>query len=255
MHNRREEIKRRIARRKKQRDFERGTRPFKQEPEIPVTMYDDSPDFWVPPVKRPSSQLHPLFNKDTFLLKMLISAILVLIVAILFQTPSGKLEPAREAIIKVMEEEFQFASVSKWYEELFGMPLTLFPFGTDGKQKNQGRAYALPASAKILEDFNSETGGVLIQTDPKEEVIALQEGVVLFAGTKEPYGKIVILQHPDNTETWYGQLGEIYVSNYDQVKTGEVIGQVSNKGNSGEFYFAIKEGETFIDPIQVIKFE
>ena len=63
----------------------------------------------------------------------------------------------------------------------------------------------LPAR-KILEDFNDENQGVTIQTEAGEEVVAIQEGTVLFAGVKKPYGKTVIIQHPDNSETWYGHL-------------------------------------------------
>lgn len=255
MKNRRDEIKQRIAKRKKQKQLSRSTPSIERKTEFPASIYDDTDFAWIPPLGENRGKLHPLFNKDTFLLKMLTSAVLVLIVAILFQTPSAKLEGVRSVIVQVMEKEFQFASVTKWYEDIFGKPLALFPGGQ--KQQGNEKEYALPASAKILEDFNDENQGVTIQTEAGEEVVAIQEGTVLFAGVKKPYGKTVIIQHPDNSETWYGHLGEIYVDNYAKVEAGQKIGQVSTtgKGNAGKFYFAIKEGEKFIDPIQVIKFE
>ena len=82
------------------------------------------------------------------------------------------------------------------------------------------------------------------------------DGTVIFAGNKENYGKIVIVQHADGSESWYGQLKEIYVKNYDQVKAGQALGVVNPTGvDTGEFYFAIKKDEKFIDPVQVISFE
>ena len=79
---------------------------------------------------------------------------------------------------------------------------------------------------------------------------------MIFAGTKEDNGKMVIVQHADGSESWYGELSEIFVKVYDQVEAGQALGIVKSTGaETGEFYFALKKDERFIDPVQVIKFE
>ena len=115
----------------------------------------------------------------------------------------------------------------------------------------------MDASARVLTNFSTDGRGVLIETKYDEAVEAMSGGRVVFAGKKNDLGNTVIIQHSDMTESWYGNLETIDVSQYEEVKTGKKVGTVSNKenGRSGEFYFAIKQGKKFIDPIQVIKFE
>ena len=62
-------------------------------------------------------QHHPLFRKEVFIFKVLASACLVLIIAIMFRNQTPALDPAKEFVTKSMNEEFQFAAVSDWYEE------------------------------------------------------------------------------------------------------------------------------------------
>lgn len=67
-----------------------------------------------------------------------------------------------------------------------------------------------------------------------------------------------MIQHADGSETWYGHLGTISVKLYDFVEMGKEVGtaQASDEDEQkGLFYFAIKQGDQFIDPIQVISFE
>lgn len=257
--DRRKEILKRIEKRKKSRrslpskninrEWNNGTQVYPE--------YNEQHDFaWYSTNDGMKKREHPLFNKEAFIFKVLFSACLVLIVAIAYKTNSGQLGAVRSAVSKVMEKEFQFAMVADWYEKTFGKPLALFPEQAPDKEGVQTK-YALPANGVILEDFQSDNQGVTIQTLKGETVEAIRSGVVKFAGVDKDYGNTVIIQHSDQSETWYGNLGEIKVKNYQKVQAGDEIGIVSSKENetTGEFYFAIKQNEKFIDPVQVIKFE
>lgn len=207
----------------------------------------------------PPSKIHPLWNKEIFLFKILMSAILVLVIAIIFKTSSPKLDSVKGFVENTMKTEFQFAAVSAWYEKQFGKPLAILP---TKEKKNESLdlaqdQYVMDASARVLTNFSTDGRGVLIETKYDEAVEAMSGGRVVFAGKKNDLGNTVIIQHSDMTESWYGNLETIDVSQYEEVKTGKKVGTVSNKenGRSGEFYFAIKQGKKFIDPIQVIKFE
>lgn len=258
MRDRKEEIKRRIAKRKRELNSTKTT--SREIRPLSAPEYYDEKDFSWKPKKTndsPSEQFHPLFNKDLFLMKLLASAILVLLVAILFQNQSDKLDSVRNSVTKVMEQEFQFATVSKWYEDTFGEPLVLLPEPKDNTVDQDPKDFALPANAKIVKNYDSQNQGIVIETFKDAPVEVVQEGTVEFAGEKEGHGKTVIVQHADGSETWYGQLGDISVKVYQQLKAGDLIGTVSEGAieATGQFYFAVKKDEKFIDPVEVIKFE
>lgn len=205
---------------------------------------------------------HPLFSKDWILFKILASACLFLAIAILFKNETASFESARNFVKTTMEKDFQFIAVSNWYEEKFGKPLSLLPPLTDEKKDEKNNTipkleYALPASARILEDFQENGKRITIETDKDEAVEAMGEGLVRFAGKKEDFGKTVIIKHADNSESWYGNLAEINVNLMEYIETGSKIGTstVMEDGLKGSFYFAIKKGDDFVDPSQVIPFE
>jgi stage IV sporulation protein FA len=202
---------------------------------------------------------HPLFNKELFLFKILASACLVLIVAILFRNGSDTLQPVKNFVTKSMEHDFQFTAVADWYESQFGKPLALLPFeNKEGTNETEVTPeYALPAAARILEDFGENGQKITIETSNGAPVTAMTEGRVRYVGEEEGFGKTVIIQHADKSETWYGNLESIDVSLYEFIKKGTSVGVASDAGDGtkGTFYFAIKKGDDFIDPIQVIQFD
>lgn len=205
---------------------------------------------------------HPLFKKEVFIFKILASVLLFLVIAILFRNQSGSFGPAREFITKSMDTEFKFATVSKWYEGNFGKPLALLPFQEEEKATGNTvveEEYSVPASGKILENFEKNGQGIMIETGQGVAVETMNEGRVLFAGVKEGLGKTVIIQHPDQTESWYGNLDAIKVNIYQYIEKETLVGTVSNSSGEdktkGNYYFAIKKGDDFIDPIQVIRFD
>ncbi|MGM0844085.1 MAG: peptidoglycan DD-metalloendopeptidase family protein [Bacillota bacterium] len=207
----------------------------------------------------PSEGTHPLFSKEMFLLKILGTSVLVLCTAILFQNGTPGFDKARSYVQQTMTKEFQFAAVSTWYEDQFGKPLALLPEGKEGGIPDAAETveYALPASGKVVENFKSNGQGIMVETTKGSSVEAMKGGLVTFAGKKEGLGQTVIIQHDDKSESWYGHLNTIEVTQYAAVKSGDPVGTVTDEETTatGEFYFAIKKEDAFIDPIQVIPFE
>ena len=247
MKNRRvEEIRKRIAKRKEEQERLEEEQYFSGE------NFDGETIF----IEEGEKEIHPLFRKEVFLFKVLLSAILVLSVAILFKNAPAPLNGARTAVAKVMQEEFQFAAVSKWYEDQFGKPL-VFLSTSKKKQGAEQKDYAVPASGKVMQDFQKNGQGVFVQTAADATVESVNEGVVIFAGKKDGLGNTVEIQHADGTESWYGNLNETSVKLYDYVSKKQKVGTVGSDTDhkNGKFYFAIKKNEKFIDPIQVISFD
>lgn len=249
MNKRAREIRKRIEKRK--REAGRLSPPFEHMTDEerygqPVITYD----------RYATDDKPPLFRKELFLLKTFFSACLVLVAAIAFKNPSETFQPIRSFVKQTMEQEFQFAAVSKWYEQQFGEPLAIFPTKKTEKPSNSP-SYAVPATGRVLEKFTENGQGIMVETNSNASVEAMNEGIVIFAGTKDRLGKTVIIQHADGSESWYGNLGTITVKLYDFVEAGKEVGKAAKETNGakGVFYFAIKQGDHFIDPIQVIPFE
>lgn len=193
------------------------------------------------------------------MLKILGTSVLVLCTAILFQNQVPGFDKARFYVKQTMSEELQFAAISTWYEDQFGKPLALLPEGNEGSQETTEKTveYALPASSKVIENFKSNGQGIMVGTVKGSTVEAMKGGLVIFAGKKDNLGQTVIIQHDDKSESWYGHLNSVEVNLYETIKTGNAVGTVTDEesAGTGEFYFAIKKGDAFIDPIQVITFE
>lgn len=252
---------------KRKQERERETAKWRKQMSLPEDEerygFERLPSYEQPLQPQPDNQnLHPLFNKETFLFKTFAAACLILIVAIIFRNESSMLDPARHFVKKSMEQDFQFAAVAVWYEKQFGKPLALLPLSIDKEtaskeNEDNKQQYALPVSGTIVESFEKNGQGIMIETGKDAEVEVMNEGIVRFAGVDDRHGKTVIIQHADKTETWYGDLDEIQVNLFDYIKKGTVVGTVSasNDDSKGGFYFAIKQGDHFIDPIQVIQFE
>lgn len=195
------------------------------------------------------------FGIGKFFLKTMASVLLAVGVAVMFQSNTTMSQQVQSLVKRTMEREFQFAQVSKWYEERFGAPLTFL--NKEDKSTDNQSEYAIPASGKVLENFQTNGQGILVETAADAEVEAIDEGRVVFVGDKDQLGKSVVIQHADGSESWYGKLKDISISIYQTVKKGETIAKVSNEesGDAGTYYLAIKKDDTFIDPSQVISFE
>ncbi|WP_010678282.1 peptidoglycan DD-metalloendopeptidase family protein [Bacillus timonensis] len=170
---------------------------------------------------------HPLFRMEVFLFKVLLSAILVLSIGIIFKNQSPQFENVRHFVTSTMETEFQFAAVTEWYKDTFGSPLALIPMNQD-KEKVDTQAtgkYAIPAAGKVTETFEANGQGIIVETD-SEVVEAMNAGNVTEVAVKGDLGETVVIQHSDGSETWYGNLGSVEVKLYDYVETGQEVGKV-----------------------------
>lgn len=66
----------------------------------------------------------------------------------------------------------------------------------------------------------------------KTTVLASDHGIVAFTGTKEDYGKVVIIDHQNGYETLYAHLGKISVKTGSTVTKGDQIGKMGSTGRT-----------------------
>jgi murein DD-endopeptidase MepM/ murein hydrolase activator NlpD len=81
-------------------------------------------------------------------------------------------------------------------------------------------------------------------------VVAAMAGTVERAGNAGTYGNLVVLRHPDGSETRYAHLSAINVKKGDQVGAGTPIGAVGTTGRSTgpHLHFELRRDGRPIDP-------
>jgi murein DD-endopeptidase MepM/ murein hydrolase activator NlpD len=77
---------------------------------------------------------------------------------------------------------------------------------------------------------------------------------VTFAGKAGNYGLLVCIEHPNQWETRYAHLSEIFVKKGKIVKKGEIIGKVGDTGNATapHLHFEVRRKGIPINPNIVI---
>ena len=80
-----------------------------------------------------------------------------------------------------------------------------------------------------IRDFHP---GIDISAPFGNKVIATADGVVVFAGHRSGYGKMVVIDHKFGIRTRYGHLGRMTVQAVRKLKRGDVIGYVGLTGRS-----------------------
>ena len=63
-------------------------------------------------------------------------------------------------------------------------------------------------------------------------VRAMANGVVIFAGRRGGFGNCIMIKHANGFETLYGHLSKILITNGQQIKIGDQIGNIGSTGRS-----------------------
>lgn len=101
-----------------------------------------------------------------------------------------------------------------------------------------------------LPGASTDHKGIDIKGNTGDPVKAVKAGKVKFAGEQKGYGKLVIIDHGDGTETKYGHLSDINVTQGAQVDSNQIIGKLGATGNvTGPHlhYELLKNGQS-VDP-------
>jgi murein DD-endopeptidase MepM/ murein hydrolase activator NlpD len=88
-----------------------------------------------------------------------------------------------------------------------------------------------------------------------DPIQAAAAGIVAFTGYRSVYGKTVVIEHSDGSETLYAHLSSILVSAGQRVTRGEVIGKIGTTGNSTgpHLHFEVKKGRKYVNPVNVLR--
>ena len=97
--------------------------------------------------------------------------------------------------------------------------------------------------------------GIDIAATLNSKIKATQEGMVIFSGDYNNYGKTIIISHPNNYFSLYSHLNKARVNQRDYVKSGQIIGTVGESGKSDgpHLHFEIWKNNVIIDPRELIQ--
>ena len=118
--------------------------------------------------------------------------------------------------------------------------------------------FAVPVSGTITSPFGERWGRNHDGTDfgaaEGSPVYAADSGTVSFCGVSGGYGNLIIINHKNGYETYYGHLSRILVSNGQQVEKGAKIGEVGSTGNSTgpHLHFEIRENSVPKNPLNYL---
>lgn len=97
-------------------------------------------------------------------------------------------------------------------------------------------AVVLPAQGSFTSGFGGRWGtthyGIDIANAIGTPIVSAMDGVVIEAGPASGFGLWVRVQHTDGTVTVYGHVNEIIAGAGTQVKAGDLIATIGNRGQS-----------------------
>jgi stage IV sporulation protein FA len=192
-----------------------------------------------------------------------ISIALFCVVVVLFQTHHPRFDHMRQEIASALTQEQIVFKVAAWYETHLGDSPAFIPSFEKDEQTTEvlgdignARTYASPVRGILVKRFVSGVShsGVYIRAD-EASVVAVDTGLVLFAGNLPQTGNTILIRHPGGVQSIYGNLHKILVKEDEWIEIGKPIG-LANLDHSSEeqlFYFAMKQGSRFIDPSDAIQ--
>ncbi|MDN5919341.1 MAG: M23 family metallopeptidase [Pseudonocardia sp.] len=99
-----------------------------------------------------------------------------------------------------------------------------------------GTTYALPTRGQLTSGFGGRWGvthyGIDLAAPIGTPIYALADGVVDKAGPASGFGMWVVLKHTDGTSSVYGHINRALVEAGQEVKAGDEIAEVGNRGQS-----------------------
>jgi murein DD-endopeptidase MepM/ murein hydrolase activator NlpD len=97
--------------------------------------------------------------------------------------------------------------------------------------------------------------GVDISAPQGTPVHVTADGVVIHAGWNGGYGRCVIVDHGNNYQTWYAHLSRMDVIEGQEIRQGEILGEVGTSGRStgSHLHYEVRIGSTPVNPYRFLE--
>lgn len=127
--------------------------------------------------------------------------------------------------------------------------------------KRYSESFIWPLQGKVLTSFGQWIGGekntgIDIKAAYGQDVKASKGGLVALVSERpDGWGKVVILQHKDNSYTWYAHNSKIFVKKGDTVAQGQIIAKAGSTGKAkqNKLHFKIFLHGIPVDPLHLLR--
>lgn len=168
---------------------------------------------------------------------------------------SGVFEEKLVAAITGAKTEQEEVKAAGWLQALTEHPILLsWSDNILSSQSNELRTkFRWPLEKQVHSDglaYANHKQGIHIQAQLGDPIVAIDEGKVLYSGNGVAgYGNLILIQHPNDTISVYGNNYSNYVKKGQPIKKGELIASVGeSSGNQPRLYFEIRYEGKAQDP-------
>lgn len=154
---------------------------------------------------------------NNLLIRTLVVAIILSALTIIYKSNSDLKENISNHFF---EENISFTKINKIYDQYLGGLLPI---------KKEKSSTTEVFSEKL--NYNNASiyyDGVKLSVSEVYLVPSLAEGMVVFIGDKENYGKTIIIESLDGVDYWYGNINNTSLKLYDYIEKGNLVGEVQN---------------------------
>ena len=152
-----------------------------------------------------------------YLSKLLYKTLVCLLLFLLFLVCNRKIVNFNKMIYeKIFNSNISFAKINKWYESHFG---NLFPIKNMDDVLVFNESLSYKSKDKYLD-------GVILTVDDNYIVPSIGDGIIIFIGEKDGYGKTIIVEDDTGLDIWYSNINVLNISLYEYVKKGDYLGEV-----------------------------
>ena len=144
-------------------------------------------------------------------------SIIILLVGLIIIKKNPVLKPDLKK--RIYEDNLDFIKVKEIYDNYLG---DIVPTKTIFKEEQAVFNEKLTYTKK--EKYKD---GVKLSVSDNYLVPAIQNGIVVFIGEKDGYGKTIIIEQTDGVDVFYSNIGEVKVSLYDYIDKGTLIGEAN----------------------------
>lgn len=144
----------------------------------------------------------------------LLTAVLICVICLIIMEYSPKFKTFMNN--KVLGENISFGYLGKLYNKAFGNILPTEKNGTVSVFKEK-------INYKKIEKYSD---GWKLEVSTNYLVPVIEEGVVVYIGEKDEYGKVIIVEQTDGVNIIYGNLNTDNVKLYDYLEKGSFLGEV-----------------------------
>ncbi|MCM1129907.1 MAG: peptidoglycan DD-metalloendopeptidase family protein [Alistipes senegalensis] len=114
----------------------------------------------------------------------------------------------------------------------------------------EGIVWAWPATGNILRGFSEQSKGVDIGGAEGQKVLAAAEGRVIYAGTMDGYGNLVIIKHSDDLLSAYAHNSRNLVAQGSSVSRGQQVAEMGRSGTDAvKLHFEVRRQGKPVDPL------